>query len=33
MIVYIKLDDPSLTFVKEERRREETALKGIGTYH
>ena len=26
-------NDPSLTIVKEERRREETALKGIGTYH
>ena len=26
-------DDPSLTIVNEERRREETDLKGIGTYH
>ena len=26
-------DDPSLTLVNEERRREETDLKGIGTYH
>ena len=26
-------EDPSLTIVNEERRREETTLKGIGTYH
>ena len=26
-------DDPSLTIINEERRREETDLKGIGTYH
>ena len=26
-------DDPSLMIVNEERRREETDLKGIGTYH
>ena len=26
-------DDPLLTIVNEERRREETDLKGIGTYH
>ena len=26
-------DDPLLTIVKKERRREEIALKGIGTYH
>ena len=26
-------DDPSLKIVNEERRREETDLKGIGTYH
>ena len=26
-------DNPSLTIVNEERRREETGLKGIGTYH
>ena len=27
------VNDPSLTIVNEERRREETDLKGIGTYH
>ena len=26
-------DDPSLMIFNEERRREETDLKGIGTYH
>ena len=26
-------DDPSLTIVNEEKRREETHLKGIGTYY
>ena len=26
-------DDPSLMIVNKERRREEAALKGIGTYH
>ena len=26
-------DDPSVTIVNEERRREETDLKGIDTYH
>ena len=26
-------DDPSLTIVSEERRREEIDLKGISTYH
>ena len=26
-------DNPSLTIVNEERRREENDLKGIGTYH
>ena len=26
-------NDPSLTIVNKERRREETDLKGIGTYH
>ena len=26
-------DDPLLTIVSEERRRKETHLKGIGTYH
>ena len=37
MIVFIKLvvllRIPLLTIVKEERRKEETALKGIGSYH
>ena len=26
-------NEPSLTIVNEDRRREETDLKGIGTYH
>ena len=26
-------DKPSLTIINEERRREETDIKGIGTYH
>ena len=26
-------DDPSLTIVNEERRSEETDLKGMGTFH
>ena len=29
----IVIDDPLLTIVNEERRREETNLKGISTYH
>ena len=41
MIAFIKLvvsltivnDDPSLMIINEEMRREETDLKGIGTYH
>ena len=32
LLLTIVHDDPSLTIVKE-RRREETDLKGIGTYH
>ena len=29
----IVIDDPSLTIVNEDRRREETDMKGIGSYH
>ena len=29
----IVIDDPSLTIINKERMREETDLKGIGTYH
>ena len=33
LVVFFVNDDPSLTIVNEERRGEETDLKGIGTYH